>query len=149
MCIRDRYTLDYQPGANATNSRPLDSYFQDITGCGDSTYDVPGNGGPGSVHVKSKSWTAPRAGIAVFAGGHLHNGGIDISLANDTQGYTLCKGVATYHENPRHLASINPCSLHDFVRAGDSFRVTARYDNSEPWPDVMGIYFTWVWWGTQ
>jgi hypothetical protein len=147
--VRIKYTLDYQPGANATNSRPLDVYFQDITGCGDSTYDVPGNGGPGSVHVKSKSWTAPRAGIAVFAGGHLHNGGIDISLANDTQGYTLCKGIATYHENPRHLASINPCSLHNLVRAGDSFTVTARYDNSEPWPDVMGIVFTWVWWGTQ
>ncbi len=41
------YKLGYQPGANATNSRPVDVYFQDITGCGSSTYDVPGNGGPG------------------------------------------------------------------------------------------------------
>lgn len=147
--VRIKYTLDYQPGANATNSRPLDVYFQDVTGCGDSTYDVPGNGGPGSVHVKSRSWTAPREGIAVFTGGHLHNGGIDISLKNNSQGYTVCKGVATYHENPRHLAAINPCSLHNLVLAGDSFTVTARYDNSEPWPDVMGIMFTWVWWGTQ
>ena len=57
-----QYTLDYQPGANATNSRPVDAYFQDITGCGDSTYDVPGNGGPGSVHTRSRSWPAPRDG---------------------------------------------------------------------------------------
>jgi hypothetical protein len=147
--VRIKYTLQYQLGANATNSRPLDAYFQDVTGCGDSTYDVPGNGGAGSVHVNSRSWTAPRQGIAVYAGGHLHEGGIDISLKNDTQGYTLCTGVATYHENPRHLFSINPCSLHNLVNAGDSFTVTARYDNAEPWPDVMGIVMTWVWWGTQ
>ena len=58
-----QYTLDYQPGANATNSRPLDVYFQDVTGCGDSTVDVPGNGGPGSVYTKSRTWQAPRDGM--------------------------------------------------------------------------------------
>jgi hypothetical protein len=144
--VRIKYTIDYQPGANATNSRPLDVYFQDITGCGDSTYDVPGDGGPGSVHVNSKAWPAPRDGIAVFAGGHLHNGGIDITLRDDTNNATICQGVATYHENPRHLASINPCILDYPVTAGDTYSVTARYDNSQPWPDVMGIMMTWVWW---
>jgi hypothetical protein len=145
--VRIKYTLDYQPAANATNSRPLDVYFQDITGCGGSTFNVPGDGGPGSVYVKSKSWTAPRDGIAVFTGGHLHDGGIDISLKNDTQRYTLCTGEAMYHEG--HLESINPCTLHNLVHGGDSVTVTARYDNSQPWPDVMGIMMTWVWWGTQ
>lgn len=143
------YTLDYQPGANATNSRPLDVYFQDITGCGGSTYDVPGNGGPGSVHTKSRSWTAPRDGIAVFAGGHLHEGGIDITLKDATANQTACTGTATYHENPRHLATINPCHLHHKVTAGRSYSVTARYDNSQPLANVMGIYLTYVWWGTQ
>ncbi len=147
--VRIKYTLEYQPGANATNSRPLDVYFQDITGCGDSTFDVPANGGPTSVYVTSRSWTAPRQGIAVYAGGHLHDGGIDIALTNDSQAYTLCTGVATYHENPHHLSTINPCSLNNYIRAGDQFTVTARYDNSQPWPDVMGIMMSWVWWGTQ
>ncbi len=145
--VRIKYTIDYQPGANATNSRPLDVYFQDITGCGGSTYDVPGDGGPGSVHVKSKAWTAPRDGIAVFSAGHLHNGGIDITLRDEANNATVCQGVASYHENPRHLASINPCTLNYPVTAGDSYSVTARYDNSQPWPDVMGIMMTWVWWG--
>jgi hypothetical protein len=143
------YTLDYQPGANATNSRPLDVYFEDVTGCGGSTFDVPGDGGPGSVFTKSKSWAAPRDGIAVYAGGHLHEGGIDITLADEEVGYTLCTGTATYHENPRHLSTINPCPLHHRIIAGNHYKVTARYDNSEPWSDVMGIYMTWVWWGTQ
>ena len=144
-----QYTLDYQPGANATNSRPLDAYFQDITGCGGSTYDVPGNGGPGSVHTKSATWPAPRDGIVVFTGGHLHDGGIDITLKDSTTNTTFCTGTATYHENPHHLASINGCIIHEKVNAGHNFTVTARYDNSQPYNDVMGIMLTYVWWGTQ
>ena len=143
------YTLQYQPGANATNSRPVDVYFQDVTGCGGSTYDVPGDGGPGSVHTRSRSWTAPRDGIAIFSGGHLHEGGIDITLKDSTTGSEFCKGVATYHENPRHLATIPGCILHHKVTAGHPFTVTPRYENSQPIQDVMGIMLTYVWWGTQ
>jgi hypothetical protein len=145
--VRIKYTIDYQPGANADNTRPLDVYFQDITGCGGSTYDVPGDGGPGSVHMKSRSWPAPRDGIAVFSAGHLHDGGIDITLRDEANGATICQGVATYHEH--HLTSINPCTLNYPVTAGDSYSVTARYDNSQPWADVMGIMMTWVWWGQE
>jgi hypothetical protein len=144
-----QYTLGYQPGANATNSRPLDSYFMDVTGCGGSTYDVPGDGGPGSIHTRSRTWTAPRDGIAVFSGGHLHEGGIDISLRDTTANGVACTGTASYHENPRHLASINPCVMHEKVIGGHNYTVTARYDNSQPWQDVMGIMLTYVWWGTQ
>lgn len=143
------YTLEYQPGANATNSRPVDVYFQDVTGCGGSTYDVPGNGGLGSIHTRSRSWTAPEDGFAIYTGGHLHDGGIDISLADSTTGANYCTGIASYHENPHHLAKINPCALHNRVIAGHDLAVTARYDNSEPLDDVMGIMLTYVWWGTQ
>jgi hypothetical protein len=144
-----QYTLGYQPAANATNSRPVDAYFQDVTGCGGSTYDVPGNGGPHSVFTKSRSWPAPRDGIAIYAGGHLHMGGIDISLKDATTNTIFCTGTATYHHNPDHLAAINPCYLHEKVTAGHTYSVTSRYDNSQPWNDVMGIMLTYVWWGTQ
>ena len=144
-----QYTLKYQPGANATNTRPVQPWFMDVTGCGNSTYDVPGNGGPGSFDLRSRSWQAPRDGIAVFAGGHLHEGGVDITLSDTAPGSPACTGVATYHENPRHLATINPCLLHEKVTAGHSYRVTARYDNSQPYDDVMGIVLAYVWWGNQ
>jgi hypothetical protein len=144
-----QYTLKYQPGANATNSRSLQPWFMDVTGCGNSTFDVPGNGGPGSVYVKSRSWQAPRDGIAVFAGGHLHEGGIDIALKDTAPGSPTCTGKATYHENPHHLASINSCPMHQKVTAGHTYNVTARYDNSQPYADVMGIMLAYVWWGTQ
>jgi len=143
------YTLGYQPGATASNSRAVQPMFQDITGCGGSTYDVPGDGGPGSVHTKSRSWTSAKDGIAVFAAGHMHDGGIDITLKDATSNSTACKGTATYHENPRHLATINGCAMHNKVTAGHSYSVTARYENSQPLDDVMGIMFTYVWWGTQ
>ena len=144
-----QYKLGFQRGATATNSRPVVPLFQDVTGCGGSTYDVPGTGGPGSVHVAQRSWPAPRDGLVVFSGGHLHDGGIDITLSDATAGRNICRGTATYHENPRHLATINGCVLHEKVVAGHSYRVTSRYDNSKPYQDVMGIMLTYVWWGTQ
>jgi hypothetical protein len=144
-----QYTLSYQPGANATNSRPVQPLFVDITGCGNSTYDVPGGGGPGSIHTKSRTWRAPQNGMAVFSAGHLHDGGIDITLRDSTSNTLFCKGVATYHENPHHLATINGCTGHEKVNAGHDFTVTARYDNSKPYADVMGIMLSYVWWGTQ
>jgi hypothetical protein len=144
-----QYTLSYQPGANATNSRPVIPYFMDVTGCGNSTFDVPGNGGPGSVYTKSRSWTAPADGMAIFAGGHLHDGGIDITVKDAAPGSPSCTGVAAYHEDPHHLASINPCVMHEKVIAGHNYTVTARYDNSQPYNDVMGIVLAYVWWGSQ
>ena len=144
-----QYTLGYQPAANSSNSRPVQPLFMDITGCGDSTYDVPGNGGPGSVHTRSRTWRAPSNGIGVFAGGHLHDGGIDITLKDSTSNSVFCKGTATYHENPHHLASINGCPGHEKIDAGHDYTVTARYDNSKPYQDVMGIMLAYAWWGTQ
>jgi len=145
-----QYTLTYEPGANASNSRPLVPLFMDVTGCGGSTYQVPGNGGPGSVHTKTLSWTSPVNGIAVFSGGHMHEGGIDISLKDDTTGQVACTGVAEYHTGtPYHLSKIPGCSLHHKVTAGHSYSVTSRYDNSQPYADVMGIMLTYAWEGTQ
>jgi hypothetical protein len=144
-----KYRIEYQPGADAGNSRPVRPLFMDVTGCGNSEYDVPGNGGPGSVHTKSRTWTAPQDGMAVYAGGHVHDGGIDISLQKEGAGSAACTGTASYHENPRHLAKINPCFLHEKVSAGDRFTVTSRYDNSAPVEGAMGIMLSYVWWGTQ
>ena len=39
--------------------------------------------------------------------------------------------------------------MHEKVNAGHDFTVTARYDNSQPYADVMGIMLSYVWWGTQ
>jgi hypothetical protein len=151
LTVYIQYTLDYQPAANATNSRPVQPLFQDVTGCGGSTFDVPGNGGPASFYYKSRSWTAGRDGIAVFTGAHLHDGGINNKLNDDTTATTICKSKVVYHHpyEFRHIESIGWCLLHEKVTAGHTYTLTSKYDNSHPWFAVMGINLTYVWWGTQ
>lgn len=143
-----RYKLGYQPGATSSNTRGVTPYFMDVTGCGTSSFDVPGNGGPGSIYTKSLTWTAPADGIAVFSGGHLHNGGIDITLRNETADLEACRGTARY-DDMGMITAIPPCTLHAQVTAGNRYSVTARYDNSKPLSGVMGIMLTFVWQGTQ
>lgn len=143
-----QYEVGYQPGANATNTRNLVPYFADVDGCGgDAVFDVPGDGGPGSIFTKSTSFTVPQAGIMVGTGGHLHDGGIDTELYRG-DGSLLCRSTANY-DGMNMIESITPCPVHDTVAAGEKFDLTARYDNSTPHPDVMGINMAFFWFGDQ
>jgi hypothetical protein len=95
-----QYTVGCQPGTTAQNSRAVTPFFLDVTGCGNSTYDVPGDGGPGSIHTQARTWSAPWNGYLVRTGGHLHGGGIDIAIRDDADGLE-CRMVAKYeHSHP-------------------------------------------------
>ncbi len=145
-----QYKIGYQPSATAENSRGVTPFFLDVTGCGNSVYQVPGDGGPGSVHTATRSWTAPWDGYHVTAGGHLHAGGIDITIRNDATGDS-CTMVAHYeHTHPDGApGEITRCPVHKRFLQGQQFSVTSRYDNSAPHEDVMGIVLSYVWRGTQ
>ena len=45
--------------------------------------------------------------------------------------------------------SIDPCPAHNVVIKGKTYTLTARYDNSQPLTDVMGIALVYIWPGTQ
>lgn len=142
------YTIGYDTAMNASNTRPVTPYFLDVTGCGGGfTFDVPGNGGPGSVYTRTATFTAPTDGVAVFSGGHMHDGGIDSTLTRVSTGTVGCKSVLRYDEQGR-MESIAPCVMHHTVTAGEQYRLTVRYDNSEFRDDVMGIHLVYVWEGT-
>lgn len=155
MSVSIKYTLTYQPGATSTNTRGVVPYFMDVAGCGNAEFDVPGDGGPGSEYVKSKTWTAPEDGIAVFAGGHLHGGGMDITLEDGFTGGS-CTMNAHYDDMSMPMpgmmtppASIDLCPMHNAVFHGQQFTVSARYDNSAPLTGVMGIVLSYFWPGHQ
>lgn len=147
-----QYRIGYQPGATTQNTRPATPFFLDIAGngCGNSEFNVPGDGGPGSVFTASKTWTVPWDGYLIGAGGHLHAGGIDLALQNATTG-DYCTMTAHYGpDSPMGFPTeITRCTTHKRILAGQTVRVTARYDNSEPRAGVMGIVLAYAWRGTQ
>jgi hypothetical protein len=145
-----QYRIGYQPGADTTNTRGVTPFFLDVTGCGNSEYDVPGDGGAGSVHTNTRTWTAPWDGYLVGAGGHVHGGGINIALRDDATG-SECRMTAVYGHSHPHGApgSITRCPVHTRVTAGEQFSVLSRYDNSAPVDGAMGIVLAYAWQGTQ
>jgi len=137
-----QYEIDYVTGADLAAMRPLTSYFYDVDGCwGDSAYNVPGGGGPGSVYTKAITYTAPRNGTRVFTGGHLHDGGIDLIL--EQNGVEVCRPTAIYMDGM--LDAITYCDTPVSVAAGTTIRLTSRYSNEFPLTAVMGISLSYVW----
>jgi hypothetical protein len=86
----------------------------------------------------------------VYDIGHLHDGGIDISIKRTSTGQVGCTSIAHYDmDEPMGFpSSVSPCALHDYVNSGAAYTVTARYDNSMPHSAVMGIMLAYVWKGS-
>jgi plastocyanin len=89
----------------------------------------------------------PESGRIVAAGGHLHGGGVSLDVAD-----TSCGSLFTSYPTwglvfPRPvLHEPGPMQMTGFadpvgrpVRAGDTLRLTATYDNKRPHVRVMGI----------
>lgn len=150
-----QYSIQYVPVTDPAAFRHVTPYFFDVTGCWEnsqSVYDVPGGGGPASTHARSRTYTAPKDGVAVFAGGHVHAGAFDIGLRRNATGEDYCTATASYapggHPNhPRlgQLQTISYCHLHAQVRQGETFTLTARHDNEHPVLKAMGIMLVYVW----
>jgi hypothetical protein len=140
-----KYEIDHVAHNSPEAARGVTAYWHDVTGpCTTSEYDVPGGGGPGSVHTKSWTYTAPKDGIRVYTGGHLHNGGIDLTMRRTATNEVVCTNTAMY-PMPGMLHEITACDDHTPVSAGEQFTTTARYDNSAPVAGAMGIQLSYVW----
>lgn len=136
------YTLEWISSGSAY--RPLVPCYLDVTGCeGNSTYDVPGDGGPMSEHVKNSSWVSPVSGRCVYAVGHLHEGGIDLALTDQINGELVCRSDASYDEHG--MLKMTTCSPDYDFTAGNAFILESRYRNDEPYEDVMGIMLVYLW----
>lgn len=164
-----RYRVGIRRNATPDNTRFVTPYFLDVDHgpegpaearpCGDAVYQVPGDGGPDSQHLRSNSWTIEQEGILVGAGGHLHAGGY-AEVLRDAEDDVVCWSTAEYVAGtpPDHghgathlgvLDHIVPCLLHHRVPAGERLTLESRYDNSEAYRDVMGIMMLFIWHGRQ
>jgi hypothetical protein len=101
----------------------------------------------------------------VTAQGHLHQGGIDISIRNNATGEVWCTATALYSVKyscyfedwcPKCAQGAQPltwnvydtvtfCPRLDFrLEAGQKYTIVARYDNKCPYDSVMAWFFLYV-----
>jgi hypothetical protein len=145
MVVRIRYTVRYATGDPLTAVKPV---WLDIENCrADPVFNVPGTGGPGSTISRTADFRMPESGRFVAGGGHLHGGGVslDVSDANCGSFFTSYPtwGLLEPHPILHEPGPMQMTGLADPVgrpvRAGDTIRLAASYDNSRPHVRVMGI----------
>ena len=147
-----QYKITYETGPVT----PAYMIWLDVKNClSDPVYDVPGGGGPGSIHSKSTSWTATQPGRIIAGGGHLHGGGKSIVLSQPDCGNREIFASRPLYGLPSNdfynvfpiLHEPGPINMSGFetaagipVTRGQKLAITANYDNSRPHVRVMGIY---------
>jgi plastocyanin len=144
--VRVRYHVRYATGEDLQAVRPL---WLDVRNCeADPIFNVPGTGGPASSYAQHSDFTMPESGRLVAGGAHLHGGGLALELTNRTWNGRLFSSLPTWGgEMPLPMMhEPGPMAMTAFsaapgvpVRAGDTLRLTATYDNSGPHTRVMGI----------
>ena len=146
-----QYTVHYVTGEELTPTKP---YWLDVKNCrADPIFDVPGTGRLFSTVSRTYDFTMPQSGRIIVAGGHLHGGGLRLSLDDATCRSTLFTSEPTWglpavkpiiHEpGPKHMTTISSAAGIP-VSAGDHLRLTATYENSRPHTRVMGIMLIFV-----
>ena len=135
-------------------------YWLDVRNCrADPVFDVPGGGGRGSTYKRSTTWTVPKNGRIVAAGGHVHGGGERLDLTQtDCSDRRLVRSTPTwglpshpfYHVRPI-LHEPGPINMSGtlsekgfVVSQGQRLKLTATYDDARPHTRVMGIMMVYL-----
>ena len=151
------YTITYDTDPDLTPVRPV---WLDVENCkADPVYDVPGGGARNSRDVKSSDWTSPETGRVVAGGGHVHGGGLALTLSQpDCGDRTLATSRPTWgpashafynvkpvlHEpGPVHMTGFTSASGFPLA-AGERLRLNSIYDAERPHTRVMGIMLVYV-----
>ncbi len=139
-----RFDLGFVPEDDAGELIEVRPAWFDVRNCdSDPVYTVRKGSGRAGVHVERWAYEMKQPGRFVFFAGHLHDGGIKISLRNSTSGEQVTTSRATYglEGEPWYLTSMSSWADRDgiSVEAGDRLVLESVYDSSRTWPDVMGI----------
>jgi Stress up-regulated Nod 19 len=146
------YAVKYRFMPASANLKNVEPIWFDVAQCGFSTFAAPA--GPST---KSWTWTVNRPGAILGAGGHLHDGGVNLVMRNDSTGRVLCDSRAGYGETPlyvdshggRHLSSMSICggpgyNPIDTVTNGQRITITGHYDMPQAVNDQMGIAIAYI-----
>ncbi len=144
-------TYEWVPGT-ATGMKKLDPVWFDIVQCGLSEFSVPVG-----RSTQNWSWTVNRPGKVIGLGGHLHDGGVNITVKNMNTGKLLCDSRAGYGETPlyvghhgdAHISSMSTCTMRngvpvDTISNGQRITMTSNYNATEAATDAMGIVIMYV-----
>ncbi len=96
-------------------------------------------------------YTLPTGGTVVWAGGHLHPGGLwdDLYVDRGGQSAHVFRSTAKYFEKAGPVSwdvvlGVTKGSWRLQVQAGDTLRITTTYDtSSRSWYEAMGIMVLW------
>jgi hypothetical protein len=138
--------------ASTPGMRTVEPVWLDVNQCGTSQISLPA--GPSE---RTYSWTVNRPGRVIGAGGHVHDGGINIATRNTTTGQMICDSVARYggsplytgHHGEQHLSGMSTCTG---TRAapvatltqGQRVTITGRYNMPAAVTDQMGIVLLFI-----
>ncbi len=141
-----RLNLGFTPDPVGDSLIDIVPVWFDIDNCGDSEWDVPGPKQPGKNYKATWEYTMPQGGQFIAMGGHLHDGGRQLGLFNVTRNEEVFTSKATYKGKTLSDAGFDLRKMSTFsgfpgvdVSEGDVLRLTAVYDHSKNWKDVMGI----------
>jgi hypothetical protein len=133
----------YRPAPDPS-VKPVKPVWMDVANCATSEFHVPA--GPSE---KTWSWTSSLTGRIVATAGHLHDGGKEITLVNESTGRQVCTSAARYGTRPDSKGSLDSMSACAWdalgvVRAGEALGIHAHYESAQPADDVMGIMLAYV-----
>lgn len=106
------------------------------------TFDVVKGSGSDGRYKKSATLDMPVSGNVIGMAGHLHDGGLRLTLRNQTAREKVFTSRARYEDSRRWFLT-GMTSFYGTpgktLSAGDDLKLTAVYDSSRNWDDVMGI----------
>jgi hypothetical protein len=142
-------TYDYVP-ATTPGIKPMKPLWLDINQCG--TSEVAAR--TGKYNVKSVPWTSTINGQWLGVGGHLHDGGTNLTIEQNSQ--VICDSQAKYGTKPdyvsgdggmdhgggdpghghggmMHISEHGVCYADTLprIKAGDRVAITANYDDTK------------------
>jgi hypothetical protein len=136
--------MGFVPEAKANGFVNIETVWLDVRNCSsEPVYNVRKGSGRNGIHKERWTYKMPRSGRFVFFAGHLHDGGLRVSLDNLSTGRHLYTSKASYgiKGQPWYLTRMSSWSGAPGIRVakGDRLRLTAVYDSTHTWKDVMGI----------